>query len=103
MRTIGEPRRLDVTRLLNEVRSGTDGAVDQLSSVLNADLRRIVRGVMASGGQDHALQPAAVVNEAFVGLVHSRCRVAAPNAPVQIDWQSRAYFLAVAARQVRLV
>ena len=73
-------------------------------SVLYSDLRKIVRGVIASEGRKHALRPAAVVNESFVGLVESRCRSAsARKSGLLVDWQCRAHFLSVAARQMRLV
>jgi hypothetical protein len=72
-------------------------------SVLYADLRRIVRGVMASEGQHHALRPASVVKEAFVGLVQAHYRSASAAFDEVADWRSRAYFLSVAARQIRLV
>jgi RNA polymerase sigma-70 factor (ECF subfamily) len=102
MQTVGEPRRLDVTRILKEVQSGNSSAIDRLMSVVYSDLRRIVRGVMASEGQHHALQPAAVVNAAFLGLVPSRLRSASFDTAAPVGWQTRAHFLAVAAGQIRL-
>ncbi len=105
MWNVGNSRRLDVPQLLWEVRNGNGNAADGLMSVLYSDLRRIVRGVIASEGRKHALRPAAVVNESYVGLVESRCRSASANKKggLVVDWQCRAHFLSVAARQMRLV
>jgi len=103
MRDAGDTRRFDITHLLQEARNGNSSAMDRLMSALYADLRRIVRGVMASEGQRHALEPAAVVGEAFLRFVPARRRSPALHPEAPADWQSRAHFLAIAARQMRLV
>jgi RNA polymerase sigma factor (TIGR02999 family) len=104
MSNVGKSRRLDVPELLWEVRNGNGSAADNLMSVVYSDLRRIVRGVLVSEGRKHALRPAAVANESFVGLVESRCRSASTKkSGLLVDWQCRAHFLSLAARQMRLV
>jgi RNA polymerase sigma factor (TIGR02999 family) len=103
MRTVGVSRRLDAKSLLLEVRHGDGKAGDRLMSVLYADLRRIVSGVMASEGPIHPVQPAAVVNEALLGWVQSRGRSSPSTPAAQLDWQSRAHLLAIASHQMRLV
>ena len=56
-----------------------------------------------SEGRDHTLQPTAVVNEAFLRLFRPDKVERGGWQSVPIEWQSRAHFLAVAARQMRLV
>jgi RNA polymerase sigma-70 factor, ECF subfamily len=66
------------------------------------DLGVLARGVISSEGRDHTLQPTAVVNEAFLRLFRPSNNGSGWQS-VEIDWQNRAHFLAVVARQMRLV
>jgi len=72
-------------------------------SAVYDDLRSLARSVMASEGRDHTLQPTAVVNEAFLRLFRPTPAAAGQWKSVPVEWQNRAHFLAIAARQMRLV
>ena len=56
------------------------------------ELRRLARGQMRGESSSHTLQATALVNEAFLRL-----------ADMEIDYQDRSHFLAMAARTMRRV
>ncbi len=55
----------EITKLLQGVRTGESGALDQLMSLVVDELRAMAAARMARERQDHTLQPTALVNEAF--------------------------------------
>ena len=79
-----------VTQLLLEWRSGNQQALDQLMPFVYDELRRLAAHYMRRERPEHTLQPTALVNEAYLRLVD-----------VNISWQDRAHFFAVAARLMR--
>jgi RNA polymerase sigma-70 factor (ECF subfamily) len=96
-------RGQEITQLLQGARDGSTASADRLMSAVYDDLRLLARGVMASENRDHTLQPTAVVNEAFLRLFRPSKAENGSWKSVPIDWQNRAHFLAVAARQMRMV
>ncbi len=90
-----------ITLLLQAVRAGDAASADKLMSVVYTDLRKVARRYMSSERQDHTLQPTAVVNEVFLRLFRPSEDGAHRATPV--DWQNRAHFLGVAARQMRQI
>jgi RNA polymerase sigma-70 factor (ECF subfamily) len=82
-----------VTQLLRAWGNGDAGALEQLTPLVEAELRRLARGYMARERRDHTLQTTALVNEAFLRLTDAR----------QIRWQDRAHFLGISARLMRRV
>ncbi len=89
--------------MLHEARNGAAASAERLMTVIYNDLRLLARSVMASEGRDHTLQPTAIVNEAFLRLFQPNADGVGEWHSVPVDWQNRAHFLAVAARQMRLV
>jgi RNA polymerase sigma factor (TIGR02999 family) len=83
----------DVDSLLARLRDGDRNAVDELLPILYAELRRIAAGYLQRERVGHTLQPTALVHEAYVGLLGQR----------DVEWQSRAHFLGVAARTMRRI
>jgi RNA polymerase sigma factor (TIGR02999 family) len=82
----------DITRLLQRVQQGDQSAEERLVSIVFQELRRLALYYMRREQRpDHTLQPTALVNEAYVRLVHSP----------EITWESRAHFFGVAARLMR--
>lgn len=92
----------EISDLLTRARNGSTSSADLLMAAVYDDLRVLARGVISSEGRDHTLQPTAVVNEAFLRLFHPSKNGSGWQS-VEIDWQNRAHFLAVAARQMRLI
>lgn len=82
----------NVTRLLGEWRGGDRAALDQLIPLVYRELQRIAHRAMSGENSGHTLQTTALVNEAFLHL-----------AGANVDWQDRAHFFAIAARQMRRV
>ena len=82
-----------VTELLRAWGGGDDGALEQLTPLVEAELRRLARGYMRRERAGHTLQTTALVNEAFLRLTDAR----------SVRWQDRAHFLGISARLMRRV
>jgi RNA polymerase sigma-70 factor (ECF subfamily) len=83
----------DVTRLLQAVSAGNEGALDQLVNLIYAELRRCAARHLRRERPDHTLSPTALVHEAYFKLVDQRTA----------QWQNRAQFLAVASQAMRRI
>ncbi len=66
----------DITRLLNNVDAGQDGALDDLMKAVYSDLERVAQRHMdrhfGRGLPGVTLEPAALVNESFIRLIKQR-------------------------------
>ena len=82
-----------VTELLRAWGDGNDRALDQLTPLVEEELRRLARGFMARERRDHTLQATALVNEVFIRMTGAR----------RVRWQDRAHFISVSARLMRRV
>ena len=82
-----------VTKLLRAWGNGDDDALERLTPLVEAELRRLARAYMARERRGHTLQITALVNEAFLRLTDARC----------VRWQDRAHFLGISARLMRRV
>jgi RNA polymerase sigma factor (TIGR02999 family) len=83
----------EVTRLLQRLRSGEHGALDELMPLMYAELRRIARAHMSRQRDGHTLQPTALVNEAYLRLFGD----------VEPRLTDRNHFLALMSRIMRQV
>jgi len=86
-------RREQVDRLLDAIRDGNNGAMDELMPLIYDELRQLAHSRLKRERQDHTLRTTALVNEAYLRLV---------QAPSQ-NWRNRAYFLGAAARMMRQI
>ncbi|MET0987876.1 MAG: ECF-type sigma factor [Steroidobacteraceae bacterium] len=86
------PEGQAVTRLLSAWRSGDSNALERLTPLIYEELRDRARRYMRRERPGHTLQATAVVHEAFVRLVD-----------MNVSWQDRAHFFAVAARLMRRI
>lgn len=82
-----------VTRLLLAWRAGDETALARLTPLVLKELQRIARGCMRGERAGDSLQATALVNEAYLKLVDAQ----------HVNWQSRAHFLAMAARLMRRI
>jgi RNA polymerase sigma factor (TIGR02999 family) len=82
-----------VTAWLEAWRAGSTTAERQLFEVLQVELRRIAAARLRRERPGHTLDPTALVNEAYLRLIGQR----------GVNWQNRAHFLAIAAREMRRV
>jgi RNA polymerase sigma factor (TIGR02999 family) len=87
------PDNSDITQLLIAWGDGRREALDDLMPIVYADLRRMAAGHMRREAADHALQPTALVHEAYVRLVDQK----------QVKWRNRAHFFGVAAGLMRRI
>jgi RNA polymerase sigma factor (TIGR02999 family) len=81
-----------VTQLLGAWRAGSRDALERLTPLVYDELRRLARRYMSSERRSHTLQATELVNQAFVRLVD-----------MDVPWQDRAHFFAVAARLMRRI
>jgi RNA polymerase sigma factor (TIGR02999 family) len=81
----------EITRLLAEWAGGDRAALDRLTPLVHAELRRIARRQMSGERHGHTLQATALVNEAYLRLAGQG----------GFEWQSRAHFFAVCAQVMR--
>jgi RNA polymerase sigma-70 factor (ECF subfamily) len=79
------------TALLLAWRKGDREAFDRLVPLVHEELRRLAHHYMGHERRDHTLQATALVNEAYLRLIEA----------TQVEWQSRAHFVAIAARIMR--
>jgi len=82
----------EITGLINAWQSGDDDALDDLMPHIYSELHRIANRQMRGESNSHTLQATALVNEAFVRLAN-----------VEISYEDRSHFLAMAARTMRRV
>lgn len=80
------------TRLLKALHAGDEAAADKLLPLVYAELHRVANAYMRRERPDHTLQPTALINEAYLRLIHE-----------EVDWNSRAHFLGFAAHVMRRV
>ena len=82
----------DITALLNDWADGDKSSLEALTPLVYDQLRRIAARSFRGERPDHTLQATALVHEAYVKLVG-----------VDVDWQGRAHFFALAARLMRRI
>ena len=82
-----------MTRLLVRAREGNREAVEELLALVYNELQRVARRQIRNERGDHTLGASGLVNEAYLKLVYQ----------LQVDWQSREHFFAIAARAMRQV
>ena len=83
----------ETTRLLHALDRDDPSAAERLYIIVYDELRAVAARYFRDQPADHTLQPTALVNEAFLRLVDQ----------TRMEWQSRAHFLAVAARAMRQI
>jgi RNA polymerase sigma factor (TIGR02999 family) len=83
----------EITRLLQAWGGGDPEALENLTPLVYAELRRMARRSMRRENAGITLQPTALVNEAYLRLVDI----------AQVRWQDRAHFFAVAAQTMRRI
>lgn len=80
------------TELIKAWQAGDSAAFDQLIPHVYAELHQLANAQMRREQGNHTLQATALVNEAFLRL-----------ADIEIDFQNRSHFLAMAATAMRRV
>jgi RNA polymerase sigma-70 factor, ECF subfamily len=81
-----------VTQLLKAMHAGDAQAAENLLPLVYTELHRLAKAYMRRERPDHTLQATALINEAYLRLVGE-----------DIDWNSRAHFIGLAAHVMRRV
>lgn len=81
------------TETLLSSTAGGKPASDALMPLIYSELRALAGQYLARERPDHTLQPAELVNEAYLRMVDIS----------RVDWRGRTHFFAVAARQMRRI
>jgi RNA polymerase sigma-70 factor (ECF subfamily) len=87
-----QPGDSEITLLLEKWRGGNRHALAELMPLIYSHLRSMAAGIMKSERSGHTLSPTAVVHEIYLRLYG-----------VNVAWQDRRHFLAIAAREMRRV
>lgn len=74
-------------------RQGDAQATELVMSTIYQELRRLAAHYLRQERPDHTLQPTALVHELYLRLCASE----------PVEWQNRAHFFAIAARQLRRI
>lgn len=83
----------DITGLLRAWGQGDEGALDQLTPLVYAQLRAQARRYMRNERSGVTLQSTALVHEVYLRLVNTR----------DVDWHDRVHFFALAAQLMRRI
>ena len=83
----------DVTRLLVNWSQGDQRALEQLTPMVYAELRRLADRYLRRERPGHTLQSTALVHEAWMKLIDQH----------NVQWQNRAHFFGVAAQLIRRI
>ena len=83
----------EITRILREWRSGSQGALDRLVPIVYDELRTLASRQLAREWRHTRLDTTVVVNEAYLKLFGQR----------KVDWQNRGHFFAIAAQLMRRI
>jgi RNA polymerase sigma factor (TIGR02999 family) len=83
----------DITKLLDDLRSGNKEANESLLALLYDELHALAERFMRSQRSGHTLQPTALVHEVYLKLGGEK----------QANWENRAHFMRVAAKAMRQV
>lgn len=83
------PQTPEITLLLRQHREGDREATHQLIPLVYDELRRLAQYHL--NGQQHSLQPTALVHEVFLRLFAGQ----------QIEWQNREHFFSIVSKQMR--
>jgi RNA polymerase sigma factor (TIGR02999 family) len=87
------PRSVKITRLLIAWSEGRKDALDDLLPLVYEELRRVAASYVRRERPGQALQPTALVHEAYLRLIDQR----------RVQWRNRAHFYGVAAQIMRRV
>ena len=81
-----------ITELLRRWRGGEGDALGELVPLVQDELKIIAQRHLRAERHDHTLQSTALINEAYMRLVD-----------IELEWQDRAHFFAMAARIMRRI
>jgi RNA polymerase sigma factor (TIGR02999 family) len=90
---IHQNENAEITVLLRAWGRGDSAALDQLTPIVFAELRRTARRYLRNERAGNSLQTTALLHEAYLRLVDLK----------ETDWQDRTHFFAISARLMRRI
>src|SRR5213080_3248993 len=87
------PVKQNVTRMLIDYGDGRKESLDEMLSIVYAELHRLAENYLRHERPGHTLQPTALVHEAYLRLVDQH----------SVDWHNRAQFMGLAAQMMRRI
>jgi RNA polymerase sigma-70 factor, ECF subfamily len=90
---MSKPAGHEITELLRAWRQGDEQALEKLTPQVYRELHRAAKSCMRNERDGHTLQTTALINELYLRLTDLK----------EIDWQNRAHFFALCARQMRRI
>jgi RNA polymerase sigma factor (TIGR02999 family) len=87
------PSSQEVTLMLQAWGEGDQSALEKLTPLVEAELRRLAHHYLARERPGHTLQTTALINEAWLRLIDWK----------RVSWQNRAHFFGVSARLMRYI
>lgn len=90
---MGDALGHEITQLLQAWRQGDERALDKLTPRVYRELHRAARLCMSQEPNGRTLQTTALINELYLRLAELK----------PINWQNRAHFFALCARQMRRI
>jgi RNA polymerase sigma-70 factor, ECF subfamily len=88
-----DPGGHEITELLQAWRRGDEHALERLTPQVYLELHRAAKQCMKSERDGHSMQTTGLINELYLRLIDLK----------RVDWQSRAHFFALCARQMRRI
>ncbi len=82
-----------ITELLQAWSRGDQQALEQLTPLIYDELHRAARRCLARERNADTLQPTALINELYLRMIDLK----------RVNWQNRAHFFALSARQMRRI
>ena len=83
----------EITELLQAWRRGDEHALEKLTPEVYRELHRAAQQCMRAERDDHSMQTTGLINELYLRLTNLK----------EVDWQNRAHFFALCARQMRRI
>ncbi len=83
----------EVTQLLIAWSNGDEDAFDRLIPLIQKELKYLAKLRLRNERQNHTLEPAALVNEAYLRLLNEKA----------VEWKDREHFFAVASERMRQI
>lgn len=83
----------DITELLRAWSAGDSSAIDKLTPLVYAQLRKVAHRQLRLERQDHTLNSTTLVHEAYLKLIRQK----------DAAWQDRAHFFAIGGRIMRRI
>jgi RNA polymerase sigma-70 factor, ECF subfamily len=87
------PSSHEVTLMLRAWGEGDQSALEKLTPLVEAELRRLAHYYLTQERSGHTLQTTALINEAWLRLIDWK----------EVSWQNKAHFLGVSAKLMRYV